>query len=485
VGVAAWVGAFAPHEIWILGWICPGALLLLSRKARPGKAGTLALFLGFVGALISLQWLARVTLVGMPVVCLYVALYLAAFVYLCSKRDRETYLERVLYPACLWVALEITRARFSYGFPWNLLGYSQVKIPVWVGLSRWGGVYLVSFLLVLAPATLLYVAERWKEDRRSALSLLAFLPFLFLARVPIPEPEPGLFRVGLVSVNAGYEKWDQAAFEDQLWRHRFWTEALDPPVDVVVWSETAVPTYLLESDSLMEFMAEMARNSGSSLVIGTLRAQGHRTYNSAILLDKEGVVKDTYDKIRLVPFGEFVPGAEYLPFLQNWFPEVGSESPGKEVTVFEIPLRETDRTVKLGPVICYEGVFPELCRRFLLQDAQCLVNMTNEAWYGEGGMQRQHLATYVFRAVEFGVPVVRAANAGVSCVISPTGEILGRIAEDFGGVVRESFVEGALSQDVPWPVARTFYLRFGDLFAWIALALVVTWEGARALRVCC
>jgi apolipoprotein N-acyltransferase len=202
--------------------------------------------------------------------------------------------------------------------------------------------------------------------------------------------------------------------------------------------------------------------------------------NSAILLTPEGEFAGRYDKMHLVPFGEYVPLRDWLPFLEKLTPMAREITPGPEAVVFELPLRN-GRTVRFGVLICYEDVVPELVRVFRQKGAQFLVNITDEGWYRPPGELKQHLAMAVFRAVETRTTLLRAANTGISCFIDPRGVIYARVQKQVGGRARIRNVEGARSAPVRLTDQITPYVRFGDVFAWACLIPSVAVPAARML----
>jgi apolipoprotein N-acyltransferase len=177
--------------------------------------------------------------------------------------------------------------------------------------------------------------------------------------------------------------------------------------------------------------------------------------NTAFLLTEQGIT-GRYDKIHLVPFGEYVPLSGIIGFVRGWAEFISQMTPGTRAVVFPGP------PAPFGVVICYEGIFPALVRRFVAGGALLLVNMTNDAWFGRTSGPLQHLAMYPFRAVEHRVAVVRAANTGVSAVIAPSG----RIVRSLG-----LFERGNLIERVPLRGRYTLYTRLGDWLAWLALGV--------------
>ena len=200
--------------------------------------------------------------------------------------------------------------------------------------------------------------------------------------------------------------------------------------------------------------------------------------NSAIFLTPRGEFAGRYDKMHLVPFGEYVPLREWLPFLQKLTPMTRQITPGREAVIFELPLRGGG-VVRFGTLVCYEDVVPELVREFRRKGAQVLVNITDEGWYRPPGELKQHLAMAVFRAVETRTTLVRAANTGISCFIDPRGVIYALVRKEVDGRTRIRDVEGARSANVFLSDATTPYVRFGDVFAWACLILAVAVPAAR------
>jgi apolipoprotein N-acyltransferase len=176
-----------------------------------------------------------------------------------------------------------------------------------------------------------------------------------------------------------------------------------------------------------------------------------RYYNSAFLISPAGEIVQKYDKIHLVPFGEYVPLSSLLFFVHKMATGIGDFSAGEAFTVFEIP------GGRFGVLICFETIFPDQVRRYVLGGAGFLVNITNDAWFGDSAAPYQHLSMAALRAVENGVYLVRAANTGISAIVAPSGQILAQ---------SDLFVEAALTATMAPQLGGTFYTRRGDLFAW-------------------
>src|SRR5581483_8517920 len=221
--------------------------------------------------------------------------------------------------------------------------------------------------------------------------------------------------------------------------------------------ETASQTLLRQDPVLLQALRDVAGRWEVPLLVGSMDAAdppGRELRNTAFLVTAQGIV-NRYDKMHLVPFGEYVPLPSVIGFVRGWAEFISELTPGSRAVVFSGP------PAPFGVVICYEGIFPDLVRRFVRGGARLIVNMTNDAWFGRTSGPLQHLAMYPFRAVEHRVAVVRAANTGVSAFILPTGEI----AEPLG-----LFQRGDLFRRLPLRTLDTLYLRFGDWLAYLALA---------------
>jgi apolipoprotein N-acyltransferase len=228
---------------------------------------------------------------------------------------------------------------------------------------------------------------------------------------------------------------------------------------LIVWPKAAVPAYLRFEPAAMKWLTDLAAAVRVPLLVGAPDAQpdGRRAryLNSAFLVDAAGL-RDRYDKMHLVPFGEYVPLKRLLFFVEAIAAEIGDFTPGREATLFQL------EGAPFGTVICYEVIFPDLFRRFVAGGASFMTNITNDAWFGDSGGPLQHLQMVPLRAVENRVAIVRAANTGVSALVLPSGEI--RSTLPLGA-------RGTLRADVPLRWGETFYTRFGDVFALACAAM--------------
>jgi apolipoprotein N-acyltransferase len=280
------------------------------------------------------------------------------------------------------------------------------------------------------------------------------------------RPPAGTLRVAVVQGNVEQDhKWDPAYQDDTIGRYRTLTAAaLAAHPALVVWPETATPFFFQEPGPQRAGVLEMAENGGVYLLLGSPAYHQSRSgeiqeLNRAYLVSPKGRELATYDKMQLVPFGEYVPFRSLLFFVDQVVHAIGTVVPGDTPTVFETP------GARFGVLICYEGIFPALTRRFAAGGADFLVNITNDAWYGNTSAPYQHLAQATMRAVENRMPLVRAANTGISAVIDADGRPRwqGPLYEQTWHV-----------EEVAWPGVRTFYTRFGDVFVWTcALASLV------------
>jgi len=239
---------------------------------------------------------------------------------------------------------------------------------------------------------------------------------------------------------------------------------------LIVWPEAAVPVVLEEEPFYYERLRGFAKNINAPILFGGVNTSNNLYYNSAILLDSSGDLAGKYDKLHLVPFGEYIPLKDKFPFLETIVP-IGDIAPGREYTVFEALHSAGNNFPKFSVLICFEDLFPELSREFVKRGASLLVNITNDAWYKDTSAASQHFQASVFRAVENRVTLVRAANTGISGFITPTGKVTIFVKNNTG---KKTFINGyasariALKED-----SLTFYTRHGDVFVLFLFMLTV------------
>ena len=411
----------------------------------------------------------------------YLALYPGGV--LCLTRRAE---ERGIPALCsfplFWVAGELVRSYLLTGFPWALLGYSQYRTLPLIQISDLTGVYGVSFLIALANVVF-YQIWLWLRQKdapypvRGLAALLVLLAatlaygFRELNRVEEGRSQ----RVLLVQGNIPQDvKWDPAFQESTVATYeRLTRKGCQSGDTLVVWPESALPFFFQGEPAYAARVRALAVELKSCLVTGSPAAEREgelvRYLNSAFLISPTGAVLGRSDKLHLVPFGEYVPLAALFPFVNKLVAGIGDFSPGKGAR----PLETTGG--KIGVLICFEGIFPEVARAYVQKGAGMLVSITNDAWFGQSSAPYQHLSMTVFRAVENRVPLVRAANTGISSVIDSKGHIRGMTA---------LFEEAALSGEVRWGEGRSFYSRHGDLFAFACLAgcMVLAFLAFRKVR---
>jgi apolipoprotein N-acyltransferase len=303
-------------------------------------------------------------------------------------------------------------------------------------------------------------------------ALLMILTFFYGYSV-ISQPITGN-RIKLSLVQGNIEqikKWDRRYAREIMQIYADLTEeaSKDQP-SLIVWPETATPGAINQDFRLHMEVGNIAKKAGTYLLLGSAQHQKFaekekkrfRYLNSAFLIDPQPKLRKNqrYDKIRLFPFGEYLPFKDIIPWSYLNVPNTSEYAAGKEFTVFELP------NFRFGVIICWENIFPELVRQFVRNGAEFMVNITNEAWFGKTAAPYQLLSMSVFRAVENRVFVVRCANTGISCIIDPYGRIVDRIKNEKG---QDVFIRGVMSGWIIPLDPNTIYTRHGDIFVWVAI----------------
>ncbi len=418
-------------------------------------------------------WLAFLLLIPGPVIA-------GLFPALCSMglaRVVSRWGVRALFIAPLfWVALEWARLGVI-GQLWNAIGYSQAYITPLIQTARWGSVYAVGFLIVTVNAAIAYMlllrtARAVKTASVAILSTALIILVAFLTASSNIPSESGsavgaTALVVAVQPNVPMDPQESLAETAALVeRHYSLSESgLNARQEfanlprVVIWPESPMNFRYAADTEFREIVARFAAKNHTSVIFNAQEpAPAGGTYNSAVIVNEEGRLVAQYDKIRLLPFGEYVPLPRWLPGVSSIPTMVGDFTPGAEYTL--MPMGEA----RAGVFICFESAFPSIARHFAEDGADVLVNISNDGYLGETPVMRQHLANTVFRAVENNRPVLRVTNTGITAFITGRGEVLDATV-GFQPTVRT------------WTISRstggkTFYTRFGDLF--VGLCAVVS-----------
>ena len=399
-------------------------------------------------------WALPLAVLGLPIVlAIFVGLALAAFSLFGAQGWR-----RVLLFAAAWAAAEWVRGHIFTGFPWLLVGYAWVETPA-LQLAAVGGAFALSFWAVLV-ASWPVLFPRY----RLLFVLLLLLPLGF-GWWRVPEVATGGQLLRIVQPNIEQTLKMSATSREEILR-RLLAQTATPAegtIAAVIWPETAVP-YILGNNPELREQIGAALPTGAVLLTGALRTEEGRYYNSLEALDGQGRILGHYDKAHLVPFGEYIPFREWLPFNPIASMADFSEGPGPQTLALAgLP--------PFSPLICYEVIFPGA-----VVDAanrpSWLLNVTNDGWYGRSHGPYQHFAMSQVRAVEEGLPMVRAANTGVSGVADAYGRIMQSLPLGAAGVVDVA---------LPPPLPPTLYAVYGDILFFALLFMALLPQLARRL----
>lgn len=399
----------------------------------------------------------------------YLALYPSAWALLVRAAVRRHGVGAVWLSPLFWVTTEWIRGSIGGGFPWVLLGSSQASVVPVVQFASIAGVYGLSALLALVSTAAAMLSLTRRPIHRAGVAAVAALIVIVTVagayRVSdgrlLREGRP--LRVGLVQGNVPQDqKYDRRFHDDILGRYLDLSrQALANGASVVLWPEASTPGYFNFDGPMSAPIRRLALETQTPFVLGTDDYEPPRAghpehfYNAAVLVGPDGLSHQTYRKMQLVPFGEYVPMKSVLFFVGPLIQAVSDFSPGRDPVVFDLGRG------RLSVAICYESVYPSLARTFVDHGSELLATITNDAWFGTSSAAYQHFAQGALRAVEEGRYVVRAANTGISGAVDPYGHVLAETP---------LFQPAAVAVDVRLLDDRTIYNRLGDLVVWFSLA---------------
>jgi len=410
--------------------------------------------------------------------CFYLSLYTAVFALLFSLNFRSLRLPVPFFAPSLWVALEFLRSYIFTGFPWSSIGYTQYKFLSIIQIADITGIYGISFLVVAvndAVAELLLIRRRIREMPLFPMSLPIIwfsILLLFLSAALIyghwrlsQERSGIVFRASVIQGNIEQDRKWNPAFQDAVMEtySNLSLKAVSSSPNLIVWPETSIPFFFGTDKEYTAKLTALQNKLGAYLLIGSVlvKEKGEERKllsNSALLLDESGNVIYSYDKIHLVPFGEYVPLRKFFFFIDKLVVGIGDYVPGNQYEAAETPFGG------FAALICYEVIFPGLVRKFYLKGGDFIVNITNDAWFGRTAGPYQHFSIAVFRAVENRKPLIRAANTGISGFIDSDGRILAETS---------LFQQAVLTRKVKTDSTKSFYTKYGDLFSYLCIVFTI------------
>jgi apolipoprotein N-acyltransferase len=469
--------AFPPYSFGVLAWISLALLLGILLGARRRTALACGFAHGAAFHLFSVPWiytvmrvhggLGRVEAGGVFALLVAVlALYPAVFAFAVAHVARHSPARALAASPFFLVAMEYVRGHFpDGGFPWNLLGYAGALHLGLLQLAAITGIYGLSFVVAAFNALVAWVFL--VRSRRSfligAVTTAIAVSAVLVGDQFVPREKPD-FVAALVQTNFPESPeypsdWmDQHAGEmDEL--ERLSIGSAEAVHGITVWPEAPAPFYW-QDPKFSTRMAAIARATGNHVLTGVVdwkRAADGRLlpYNTVILIDPSGRRVFSYDKIHLVPFGEYVPLRRWLTFVEKLTVEVGEFQPGTVHAVGEIP------GGRFGVAICYEAIYPDEIRRFVTGGARLLINVSNDGWFGGSAAGEQHLFHARVRAVENRRWLLRDTNTGFTASVDPYGRVVALLQTD---------VRGALAAPYSFRGDLTPYTRWGDWFAFLCIA---------------
>jgi apolipoprotein N-acyltransferase len=494
---AALALAFPNYNLPLLAWVAVALLILASCGARPVIAPLYGFLHGMVFFPMCLPWMATVMqqygnvdpllsagILGL--VGIAGGLLAAIFSWGVAFASRRGLAAACITAPFLWVAVEFLRGHLPiFAFPWNLLGYAASNSLAFLQLTTIGGIWLLSLLIAAFNALLAYAILSGRHRAWQAVLVASAVLVLFGMGgsyfVPRAQPQhiAHLVQTNFPQSEDYPSNWDQvhAGELDEL--ARIGIDAAHREPGVIIWPEAPAPLSLQDQFFAIR-AAQMAQQAGEPVILGVgdwKQSAPNKWYatNSAVMLDATGRRVFTYDKIHLVPFGEYVPLRKWLTFAGKLTADIGDFTPGAAYDVGELPgTGSTDD--KFSTFICYEAIFPSATRKFTDNGADLLINMSNDGWFGRSAAPAQHVMMARVRAVENRRWLLRATNNGYTVDVDPYGRIVAQLATD---------IRGELDAPYAFRTGRTIYVIFGDWLPWLcvfATLALLAWPRKTAPR---
>jgi len=400
---------------------------------------------------------------------LYLACYTGLFALSCAWFERKFSIPVYISSPLVWVLLEYIRGFFMSGFPWSFLAHSQHNFLPFIQVVSITGTYFISFLIVAINA-IFYALWRKGKISLTYVTVIATLVVATLACgfISLSARNEKSFRASIVQGNIRQDvKWDEAFKVMTINKYLQTTLSSGKDTDLIIWPETAMPFVFDREVYASKYIKALPSVVNANLLFGTMSQDpSGKLSNSAYMIGKTGETIGVYNKVHLVPFGEYTPLLSYFPFLEKLTAAGGEFAPGEGHKPIKTDIGN------IGILICYEGVFPTITNETVREGAQVLVNLTNDAWYDRTSAPFQHFVFYIFRAIETDRYVLRAANTGISAIIDPQGRI-----ETKTPIFTEAVLKGSFAMRN----TKTFYVRFGDYFIVIvffvlAVAVLTGWR---------
>jgi len=396
-------------------------------------------------------WLIPLALTIIPgILATYIGLFALGYKFLSKKFVIEKSCAKIILFALCWFCIEVVRANLFSGFPWNLLGYVWLFDVNFAQLASVFGVYGLSILAVLTALfpVVLFAKKISRADKIFVTSIVIFLcANLVFAKFYIDDSKiitDPKTKLRLVQANIKQEiKWDDKQKYADFFRQIDLSDAQNAKdVKAIIWSETSVP-YVIDDNPMLLMNLADAVPEGGFLITGGLRQENKKVWNSVFVINKSGVASH-YDKHHLVPFGEFIPLHRYLSFL--FLDKVVDQitGGGSGFSAGSGPQTLITDIFSFSPLICYEAIFSG---KAVNKDHRpdLFINVTNDAWFGNSSGPHQHLNMARMRAIEYGLPLVRVANTGISALVDPFGRVIKKIDLNETGVVDVELIKNSTS----------------------------------------
>lgn len=454
--------SFTYLNLFVIAWISLTPYLLANFLSTNLKTTLLVNFIfGLAFYLLNLLWLRFISYWAIIPLAIYFSIYYVIFglvFFILRNRLKNRIFLSVPF---IWVAIEYAKSKIFGGFPWFLLCYTQAENLALIQIVKFTGCYFISFLVVCFNTMLTYrILKLIRKERMSvkfaywAIAFAVSIAFILLYGItelkktfPVKLPN-----VSVVQANIPQDIKEVATIDDNyankvLAKHLDLTSKLKYTANLIIWSETSFP-YLVNTDKgsdnvALDALKDISQKIQGHFLVGAVRQESQKLYNSVFYFYR-GKLKGYYDKVHLVPFGEYVPLSDTVPWLRNFLarfvPEVkhfSNLSSGKEEKLFSY------NGYKFGVLICFEIIFPKLVRMLAQRGAKFIVNMSNEGWFKESSALDQLLAISKFRAIENEISIIRATNTGISAFIQPNGKTI--ILERAG---LKKNIEGVLTSSI-------------------------------------